>query len=223
MEACSTNEPAQWVVDRLGNFTKGVTSVIPQGYSAYLRVFHPFWMNDGSTRSWAEIAARVGRRPHPLMQLEHLLDGIDHGVEYDHLPPTGELPDAVAQVVINVLSTHTTTPELCYFAIWDGYGHLPKTDSTIYIPGQRMQLYQGPVSAAGEGVPGADIGIVIRYRPNIWWPADRAWCVATEIDLNSTYIGCDRAAAHDLLASNLEVAEVNHDDPITFDSGPTYA
>ena len=25
--------------------------------------------------------------------------------------------------------------------------------------------------------------------PNIWWPANRAWFVATDIDLDSTYIG----------------------------------
>jgi len=31
-----------------------------------------------------------------------------------------------------------------------------------------------------------------RYRgqcPNLWWPADRAWCVASEIDLLWTYVG----------------------------------
>jgi hypothetical protein len=25
--------------------------------------------------------------------------------------------------------------------------------------------------------------------PNLWWPADRAWCVAAEIDLPWTYVG----------------------------------
>ena len=25
--------------------------------------------------------------------------------------------------------------------------------------------------------------------PNLWWPQDRAWCVATEIDLAWTYVG----------------------------------
>ena len=25
--------------------------------------------------------------------------------------------------------------------------------------------------------------------PNLWWPDDRAWCVATEIDGYSTYVG----------------------------------
>ena len=25
--------------------------------------------------------------------------------------------------------------------------------------------------------------------PNIWWPEDHAWCVATDIDLFDTYVG----------------------------------
>lgn len=27
------------------------------------------------------------------------------------------------------------------------------------------------------------------YSPNVWWPEDRAWCVATDIDLYDTYVG----------------------------------
>ncbi len=27
------------------------------------------------------------------------------------------------------------------------------------------------------------------YSPNVWWPEDRAWCVATDIDLCDTYVG----------------------------------
>jgi len=27
------------------------------------------------------------------------------------------------------------------------------------------------------------------HGPSLWWPDDRAWCVASEIDLDSIYIG----------------------------------
>jgi hypothetical protein len=27
--------------------------------------------------------------------------------------------------------------------------------------------------------------------PNLWWPEDRAWFVATEIDFDSTFVGGD--------------------------------
>ena len=36
--------------------------------------------------------------------------------------------------------------------------------------------------------------------PNLWWPDDHAWCVATEIDFNTTYIACDQATRDEILA-----------------------
>jgi len=37
--------------------------------------------------------------------------------------------------------------------------------------------------------------------PNLIWPGDRAWVVVTEIDFDSTIIGCSRACADGLLAA----------------------
>ena len=39
------------------------------------------------------------------------------------------------------------------------------------------------------------------HSPNLWWPDDRAWCVATEIDLAWTYVGGSAALISDVLAS----------------------
>jgi hypothetical protein len=36
--------------------------------------------------------------------------------------------------------------------------------------------------------------------PNIWWPEDRAWCVATEIDSFDTYVGGNEACIERILA-----------------------
>jgi hypothetical protein len=35
--------------------------------------------------------------------------------------------------------------------------------------------------------------------PNLWWPDDRAWCVATEIDGYSTYVGGSARCVEDIL------------------------
>jgi len=62
--------------------------------------------------------------------------------------------------------------------------------------GRTYLLYQGPISAA------ATFFIESRswQTPNLWWPADRKWCVATEIDLYSTYIGGSRQLIAAVLA-----------------------
>ena len=36
--------------------------------------------------------------------------------------------------------------------------------------------------------------------PNIWWPGDRSWCVATDIDLCHTYIGGSRECIEAILS-----------------------
>jgi len=56
---------------------------------------------------------------------------------------------------------------------------------------------------------------------NIWWPDDRAWCVATEIDLNTTYIGCDDACRDTILAlPGVEALEIDPAAGISWLSDP---
>lgn len=58
-----------------------------------------------------------------------------------------------------------------------------------------MVLLQGPLDAVIEAV--TDSG---RYQsPNLWWPDDRSWCVSTEIDFRSTYVGGSQPAIRSIL------------------------
>jgi hypothetical protein len=55
--------------------------------------------------------------------------------------------------------------------------------------------------------------------PSIWWPEDRAWCVGTDIDLMTTYVGGSQAAIDALLADEqLEASAVSDDQPVTWDA-----
>jgi hypothetical protein len=40
--------------------------------------------------------------------------------------------------------------------------------------------------------------------PNLWWPADRSWCIASEIDLPWTYVG----GSEELITAVLDAAEL---------------
>jgi hypothetical protein len=71
-------------------------------------------------------------------------------------------------------------------------------------------LYRGPPAGIGAfHEPDREW----RYQsPNVWWPDDRAWCVASEIDFDSTLIGGSRAAIDTVLASpHLEALEITPD------------
>jgi hypothetical protein len=55
--------------------------------------------------------------------------------------------------------------------------------------------------------------------PQFWWPSARAWCVASSIDLHSTYLGCAGEVAERVLRSEtLETVEVDASNRIDLDS-----
>jgi hypothetical protein len=85
----------------------------------------------------------------------------------------------------------------------------------VSLPQRDYFLLEGPLDAATE------LGWLLGGRsfvpqsPNLFWPDDRAWCVATEIDLDSTYIGGSSALIRDVLADDhLEALEVSIDDSV---------
>lgn len=75
-------------------------------------------------------------------------------------------------------------------------------------PGRGYHLFRGEifeVTTAWDGTGGSP--------PTMWWPADHAWFVHTEIDLDSTFVGASRPCIDALLAtSELEAleAEITH-------------
>jgi hypothetical protein len=79
----------------------------------------------------------------------------------------------------------------------------------VALPERTYLLLGGSLYAACElSVPGVSF-----QSPNLFWPDDHAWCVATEIDLDSTYLGGSPALVRDLLADErLEACPVSEDD-----------
>jgi hypothetical protein len=62
------------------------------------------------------------------------------------------------------------------------------------------------------------IEILEGHSPNLWWPSDHAWCVGTEIDLDSTYVGGSKPFIDAILQSQeLEAFEVGSTDSTSAD------
>ena len=85
----------------------------------------------------------------------------------------------------------------CWFAVWDGWADLRFRDAPRFsIPGRTLLLFHG---ATGDAL--TSLSNRASYRsPNLWWPEDKAWCVATEIDFSWTYIGASVDCIAELLA-----------------------
>lgn len=219
-------DAAAWVAAGVKGFAESVLSFVPEGFPAYARLFHPaiptgYRHAPPGTRalSWAEVAASRGTTAHPAMEWSSLIGTYrsatsvppppDHpGVE----PRSGTLPHDAARPLIEVLRTHTGTPDRCFFAVWEGFGALSawvREAPTFELPHRRYHLLAGPIDAFFESVEVRPF----EQSPNLWWPEDRSWCVATEIDLDTTYIGASRRCVDALLGvSELEVLEVRPSD-----------
>lgn len=114
--------------------------------------------------------------------------------------------------IIEVLTRNTTTPNDCWFAVWEGNTALDDIRvmaPTAEIAGYNYFLLRGPIERATDTLGGG-------LSPNLWWPNDHAWCVAQHFDFPGAYIGGSRDAVADLLAlTDIESRQVRVDQIIT--------
>src|ERR1019366_4600491 len=60
---------ADWIALGLRGFAESVLSLVPAGFEAYARIFHPAARAEAPTRvRWQEVATANGRVAHPAMQ-----------------------------------------------------------------------------------------------------------------------------------------------------------
>lgn len=218
--------PAQWLTESISGFAVDVGSLVPATFGAYARVLHPAY-NDGDRVSWAQVARAHQRIAHPQMQFNRLIGYASRyspgyrdkqpGL-FDEAPAVGTLPAEVAAPLARTLAAHTTSTDDCWFAVWDGWGALHEVFSgrpTFQLPNRNYHLARGPLAAAAQSASSWHL----HQSCNLWWPDDHAWCVATEIDLDSTYIGASEACIEELLANpDLETVPVSRTAGTTADS-----
>ena len=217
-----------------------VTAIVPRGFAAYVRVFHPVPSSSGP-RGWSEVAGATGRIMHPLAQWKQISPAGAAESRWDQ-PPEGEPQSEVLVPLVSILQDFTPNPSLCFFAIWDGWGQLHSGSFVSFrLPGQptdmptpvdrfvseredearensRFELEPGTGRPYLLGTGPLEVVLEITRgsvfeRPGVpvamWWPADRSWFVASEIDFDSTLIGgsadlCDALLGH----QQLEALEV---------------
>ena len=215
---------ADWIVAGVRNFQYDVGSLLPVTYEAYARVLHPALRDcaagDGTEVTWAEVAAANGRVAHAAMEWVAItggwsfVDGSNQPGIWDARPSTGSLPQRQGEALAHVLEGFTSKPSACWFAVWDGYGNAPyRRGSVAFVkmPQRPMALLRGPLSLVGSAFSGPGWP----ESASLWWPGDRAWCVATDIDLMSTYVaGTTRCIEAVLASKSLESFAVTVDQTV---------
>jgi hypothetical protein len=214
--------PAEWAVAGVRDFEYDVGSLVPTSFAAYARVFHPAYLTlEQREIRWAEVAAANGRRAHPAMEWIAITGSwrfLHHDTQpgiWDQEPSEGSLPLRQSIRVTSILSDHTTTAERCWFAIWDGFADLdpPPSDAPkVQMPNRPMWLFSGAI----HGWEARQQNDLPERSPSLWWPEDHSWCVATDVDLMTTYVGGSDACIEALVAvRGLEAMRVSVDQDIT--------
>lgn len=224
---------ARWFCDALDPSFETLGGLLPSGFEAYARVLHPAWRvrrEDGrlarSPVRWAEVAGIRGTVAHRRMQWpqvwalpmfdDPVIEACTEAVlEPIVQPDEGTLPPEVARALIEVLGEHTAAPGSCFVGVWPGFNReyrqgIPET-GRISTRARDWDLFRAPLEALALDF--FDIGTMFRQSPNLAWPEDRRWCLVTDIDLVSTYVGGPEALIAQILGhESLEAYEAVPED-----------
>ena len=207
MEWSNDVAAGDWIVDRLLPFgSQAVGGFLPDVFGAYARVLHPWGAGQDFRVRWSDLALAAGVVLGPTTQREELES---FAARQGAQPPrTGTLEPDELEALVDVLAPFTATPQSCRFGVWDGYAGIVPAGPRVEIPGRSLGLYAGPIEAAG-----VLLVFPTWQTPNLWWPDDRAWCVASEIDFCSTYVGGSLALIERVLGDErLEAIPVGLED-----------
>jgi hypothetical protein len=208
---------ADWVAPRLTCSFGRVSTTVPGGFAAYARVLHP--VDDEAT--WAEVCSDTGATAHALMQW-HRICGAEPGEPIEwwgEAPQQGDLEPDVLEALLRVLGGFTEPGMSCLHALWDGYGWVgPSESPRLRLPHRSYLLFRGELAAAAELGGNVTPDWFLPHSPNLLWPEDRSWCVATEVDYDSTLVGGSvPLVAAVLAAPDLEAWPVGPDDDLSVD------
>ena len=210
-----------WLRDRLAAPQSGlVSSVVPGGFEAYVRILHPAQTPEqgGPLVRWIDVSKWSGVELHPRVQwLDVALPQIAPTTDppWRHQGPLeGSLCLDDTLALIDDLMPFTTSPNDCLFGLWSGYGgggatlsvgpdsvlmnqpHRFRPPRTFVLPGREYELFEGPLAGAAH----FELNGHQAQSPSLWWPADHSWCVASEIDLAWSYVGGSARLIDALLA-----------------------
>jgi hypothetical protein len=195
---------AEWLIPRLRPFASAVAAVVPDGFAAYVRIAHPEPGFEGNLPAAHLRTLCATLTPHTAT-LSTCYFCLWDGYGWLHGPP------AVAHLA-QIPSDHAANP---------GTRPIPPLLAAqqhrgvrVRLPYRDYLLLSGPLDAAVELGFTVD-ATVYGQSPNLFWPSDHVWCVASEIDLPYTLVGGSQTLAATLMADpRLQAALVNPSDAI---------
>lgn len=213
-----------WIKPRLGGEFGAVTRYVPEGFEAYARVFHPAADSEYKPVRWADVAKARDKVAHREMQW-HALGRPPDPVRD---PSVGAMDLDELKVLCEILVDHAREPDDCFFGLCDVWSwvddllsrmdhrrcRLSKQRRLKLLLERNYVVIHGPLAAASQIGGGPD-----QYVPNLIWPADHSWLVASEVDVDSTLVGGGAELVEAIVSSpKLEAWRVEPTDSLAVDA-----
>lgn len=213
-------DAAAWLPDAGDRIPSTVGDLLAAPFEAYARVFHPAALG-GRPVGWARVARHNGAVLHPGAEWGSLVGSWqlrDQAAIWDAAPIVGVLPPQLADALIRVVSAPGGADQRCWFGFWEGHGGVADefpAAPRFTVASRTMLLMSGRVSDATRSWSDG----FLQTAPTLWWPDDRCWCVATDIDLMSTYVGgTTELVARLIAASGIEALPVAASQRLAWDT-----
>jgi hypothetical protein len=192
----TTIASAEWIAGtRQPGWTVG--ALVPNQYPLVLRVRAPD-PNDGdwwsAYRDLLGVVAAVGEQHTSTPDRAWFAVWEGHGFANGRtrIAMQGPLDDSMREALARERSRLRDEDERRNASIRTALSEVPQFE----LPHRVYYLLTGPVAAATQLQDPEDLHETGWRRPDLFWPDDRRWFVATDVDFWSFYIGGD----HDLIA-----------------------
>lgn len=187
MDSLRSAAAGDWLKPLIDTQWHDMHAVVPRGFPAYARIFHPAWRDrpedthtwhghglpargglEQQVVGWSDVAQAFGRQMHALAQFHRLvgpetprLGPLDaEGWRYSS-PEEGNLAPGILANAAAHLCRHTTTPDRGVTAIWDGWGGLASSAGymqlTLRADGASWTSPEPTETGPGSGLLPADV------------------------------------------------------------------
>ncbi|MEA9985045.1 MULTISPECIES: hypothetical protein [Subtercola] len=182
--------------------------------------------------AWAEAARHLGRVMHPLAQWSSISGAaigasvdLENGWRLDAPRDGRPEPELLARLVQAVLATDPPSRTVSV-GVWNGWGTHPddawalRNGERLRLPGREYVVFAARLGDLADAAWADGAGIGRKWgmgpMPQLVWPSGREWCIASEIDWNSTIVGGSRGLIERILsAPEVEALEVAIDDDLS--------
>jgi hypothetical protein len=186
----ASGSAAEWIGAQCRGRWWTVGWFVPNDYETYVRVRAPgpdledWW---AAYRALFEAVATVGSRhtATPDRAWFAVWEGYGWDTSTSHVAAQGPLDDAARRALREEQARLREEDTRRHAMVRAGLADVPRFE----LPNRTYHLLAGPVAAVTEievpGSPGR------WQRPDLFWPDDHSWFVATDVDFWSLYIGGD--------------------------------